>query len=257
MTAVQPQAVSLFHGACKTHNGYGLGCVGYEELRRYYGDPCALCGNARRRMHIDHDHTIGVHAIRGLLCPTCNTGHMKLVDQGVYPIDAATREYLMHPYHLGGNRLPYEPQVHVALDDLNAQDRDRIAGLSRGVFRPYAIRPRVKAFDHEGVAACLNHNDIRPIMRLIWLGQRGLSQLDIADPTRGGREHPFSWPGARLYIGRDDFATWSLAERVAKRRRVSLSQLVIEALEEHLPRAAAEPISDVRWSEIAVDQPAA
>jgi hypothetical protein len=54
-----------------------------------------------------------------------------------------------------------------------------------------------------------------------------------------------------LYIRDGDTPVWEAAERVARRKRVSLSQLVIEALEEHLPRAAAEPVRDVRWSEIA------
>jgi hypothetical protein len=43
------------------------------------------------------------------------------------------------------------------------------------------------------------------------------------------------------------------AERVAKRNDTSVSRLIVDALTEHLPKAAAEPVRDVRWSDIAAD----
>lgn len=33
---------------------------------------CAICGEPMRRPYLDHDHDTG--AIRGVLCPSCNTG---------------------------------------------------------------------------------------------------------------------------------------------------------------------------------------
>lgn len=60
-----------------------------------------------------------------------------------------------------------------------------------------------------------------------------------------------------LYIRDGDTPIWEAAERVARRNRVSVSHLVIAALTEHLPRAAAEPVPAVQWDEIGTDQPTA
>lgn len=57
----------------------------------------------------------------------------------------------------------------------------------------------------------------------------------------------------KLYIGERDEALWRAAQRVADRRRISLSQLVREALAAHLPDAAAAPDPAERWAHIAAD----
>lgn len=57
----------------------------------------------------------------------------------------------------------------------------------------------------------------------------------------------------KLYVGMKDMPLWEAAERVANRRRISLSQLVREALAEHLPTAAEAPDPAERWARIAAD----
>lgn len=61
---------------------YGIGLVEYERLFQAQGGLCAICGRAEirvdhrtkkvSRLAIDHDHE--THAVRSLLCHTCNNG---------------------------------------------------------------------------------------------------------------------------------------------------------------------------------------
>lgn len=57
----------------------------------------------------------------------------------------------------------------------------------------------------------------------------------------------------KVYVGDHDGPLWEAAERVADKRRISVSRLVREALEAHLPTAAAEPDPADRWAAIAPD----
>lgn len=66
---------------------YGLSL---EDYRERIEQPCAICGQKRPRMAIDHDHKTG--AVRGTLCNTCNTGIGLLGDDPDRCIQAA--EYL-------------------------------------------------------------------------------------------------------------------------------------------------------------------
>lgn len=58
-----------------------------------------------------------------------------------------------------------------------------------------------------------------------------------------------------LYVGDRDGPLWEAAQRVADRRRTSLSRLVTEALERHLPDLvdAPEPPPTDRWNDLAAD----
>ncbi len=56
-----------------------------------------------------------------------------------------------------------------------------------------------------------------------------------------------------LYVSDRDKPVWKAAERVARRRNVSVAQLVVDALSDYLPRAAAEPDPADRWADIAPD----
>jgi hypothetical protein len=60
-------------------------------------------------------------------------------------------------------------------------------------------------------------------------------------------------PKKNIYLRDADTPVWEAAERVAKRNDTSVSRLIVDALTEHLPKAAAEPVRDVRWSDIAAD----
>jgi hypothetical protein len=64
-------------------------------------------------------------------------------------------------------------------------------------------------------------------------------------------------PNKTLYVRDGDEAVWEAASRVARRNRISLSRLVTDALEAHLPTAAAEPTRTDRWSHFATDDPTA
>jgi hypothetical protein len=108
---------------------------------------------------------------------------MRGIDHGEYAIDDVTREYLTNPWYLvrKGLRLPYEPQVHVSINALSDRDRTELHRLLKE-FSPYGVRKAKPAFEHSGIAACLAHNDVRPLMRLRLLHFRGLHDHNIAEP---------------------------------------------------------------------------
>lgn len=60
---------------------YNLSTEEYDYISFKQGHTCAICGTKStngRRLSVDHDHSTG--AIRGLLCPSCNTGIGQLKD---------------------------------------------------------------------------------------------------------------------------------------------------------------------------------
>lgn len=88
---------SLWHRTCYNHLLYHLTCQDFERLLEQAAFCCQRCGKANERLAIDHDHAQGDHAVRGLLCPKCNT-HLRFVDAGTKPCDDATARYLAHPF---------------------------------------------------------------------------------------------------------------------------------------------------------------
>lgn len=57
-----------------------------------------------------------------------------------------------------------------------------------------------------------------------------------------------------VYVRDEDKPKWAAARRVAKRKRISLSRLVNDALEAHVPEVAAEPApTPPDWSGIAAE----
>ena len=52
-----------------------------RELVLGAAERCAICGQADRRLHWDHDH--GTGKPRGWLCPSCNTSLGKMGDNPV------------------------------------------------------------------------------------------------------------------------------------------------------------------------------
>lgn len=65
------------HDRC-THRKYLLTCSQYETLLSRSAGKCEICGfpaeeNPGGKLYIDHDHALGIWAVRGLLCQLCNT----------------------------------------------------------------------------------------------------------------------------------------------------------------------------------------
>jgi hypothetical protein len=87
------------HVTCN-HENYSLTCEQYERLLNRAKGHCELCGkpgfkSARGKLHIDHDHALGWHAVRGLLCNHCNTQfHRTWMDT------PARTAYLSRAWHL-------------------------------------------------------------------------------------------------------------------------------------------------------------
>lgn len=60
------------------HRRYRMSCDKFDQLRMRSGDRCEICGVAahqapRGMMFIDHDPALGIGAVRGLLCCSCNS----------------------------------------------------------------------------------------------------------------------------------------------------------------------------------------
>lgn len=177
----------LFHGSCTTHNSYWLDCDDYTKLRRDHDDKCALCWGTHPWMNIDHDHVLGPKAIRGLLCPRCNAGHMRRVDAGERAIDDRTREYLVNPWYIRrqGRSLAYDPRLSVSIAALGPDDQDELIRLYEdGVSCDYSLRNAKPSFEHVGLTARLMTGDVRPVLRLLWMLDRGRLDTDIAAPIK-------------------------------------------------------------------------
>ncbi len=145
---------------------------------------CALCRRSGQRLVFEHDHSVGIHGGRGMTCQMCNTGHMAGVDAGRYAIDPPTRHYLMNPWHLTrlGQRLPYDPLVHVSVADLDNHDRHELDRISAdGGDGAWAVRTLRPSFGHPALRSVLSRNDIRAVLRLRMLNRLGLNKQDIAE----------------------------------------------------------------------------
>lgn len=68
--AVQIEKRRTRQKAYNLRKRYQLDATTYEQLRIQQKDSCAICGDYRRKLVIDHDHK--THQVRGLLCSRCN-----------------------------------------------------------------------------------------------------------------------------------------------------------------------------------------
>ena len=57
---------------------YGITDLIWDALLEMQGGGCAICGNNKKKLVVDHDHQSG--RIRGLLCQSCNIGLAKFRD---------------------------------------------------------------------------------------------------------------------------------------------------------------------------------
>lgn len=54
------------------HRYYRLTCEEFDALVKRSEGRCDICGVITFLLVIDHDHDLGLWAVRGLLCPSCN-----------------------------------------------------------------------------------------------------------------------------------------------------------------------------------------
>ena len=75
--AVASQATT--HATCGAHRRYWLTSEQSDRLVQACGDRCQICRRPaadcrpHRKLYLDHDHHYEVWAVRGLLCPRCNS----------------------------------------------------------------------------------------------------------------------------------------------------------------------------------------
>lgn len=167
---------ATFHKSCWTHTYvHRIGCDEYERIYARAGYACEMCG-ATDYLGLDHDHILGSGAIRGVLCPKHNAGHMRLVDAGERPVDLEVRRFLLNAWHLerDGHPLGYEPMVNPEPADLTPHDHNEVNRLVRTSmhWRPRIAKAELR-FEHPGIAACVAHYDFRPVYRVIYLTGRG------------------------------------------------------------------------------------
>ncbi len=83
------------------HRRYLLNCQQLDYLVRMSEGRCAICSEPHRKLFIDHDHDLGWHTVRGLVCPSCNAF---LVFQKMenYGARSPVGRYLRRPFHASG-----------------------------------------------------------------------------------------------------------------------------------------------------------
>src|SRR2546423_2153002 len=90
------------HETCQ-HDVYRLSCRDYEGMLTRAAGKCELCGKAQCKLVIDHDHDLGIAAVRGLVCRSCNTILGRVDNGGGAPsrLAAAVGSYLAMPITRG------------------------------------------------------------------------------------------------------------------------------------------------------------
>lgn len=220
------------------------------EIAVMHDGVCRLCRRTDQQLVYEHDHAVGIHALRQLTCQRCNA-HMTGVDAGRYAVDPATRKYIMEPWYLArlGERLPYDPAVPVCISKLSSADRREVDRLSREhAIDIYGMRKAQPRFEHEALAAASSHGDTRTALRLRYLNIRGFHDLDITQPD--DRLSSFQ---------RVDLPRLAAAQRVAEQADISVSRIVAEALKLQLPHVAAvierqrQEVPIDEWADFAAD----
>ena len=79
------------------HKHYSLSCEEFEDLLRRANHGCEICKRpgvetGHKKLFIDHDPRIGLWAVRGLLCASCNS---KLANDNVFSEEVEA--YLLLP----------------------------------------------------------------------------------------------------------------------------------------------------------------
>lgn len=77
---------------------YGVSCEEADALIANAGGKCQRCGACRPLVY-DHDHALGLKAVRGLICRPCNR-RLGEVDAGRTARDEVDDRYLRAAWHL-------------------------------------------------------------------------------------------------------------------------------------------------------------
>lgn len=171
------------HGgqSCRTHGLYRMDCAEYDLLRMRSGGCCEACGipkedAPRAQLYIDHDHTYGMSAVRGLICSHCNT-ELGVLEKGHNSQLRADRHHRFGPYlraswhmqivHWARARDGLLDSPDVELQTLNAQvlrfptvrQATKLIGCrptvtTRGVVHPGYVGIRITASYGIGRASC-------------------------------------------------------------------------------------------------------
>lgn len=178
--------LSIWHKTCNHAHAYGLSCANYERLIERAKAACERCGQQTHRLSIDHDHEIGDWAVRGLVCPRCNT-HLNFVDRGEKPMDEATWNYIARAFHADRYGVPARlgPFTTVGLGDLCGGDVSVLLGLGR---RWQVLHSNVASkglsFEHPDLAACAGADDYRQVLWLIRQLRQAENAARIEDHER-------------------------------------------------------------------------
>lgn len=82
------------------HKAYRMTCAEYDALLIEADGKCQHCGKRSDALVIDHDHRFDFTAVRGLVCPSCNTKLTKVDEGKVRDIEPRTARYLANAWHL-------------------------------------------------------------------------------------------------------------------------------------------------------------
>lgn len=89
---------SAHPGDHERHHSYHLSCEEFDDLCERADSQCEICQSRSFSLTVDHDHSLGRRAIRGLVCQSCNN-RLGYVDAGIRPPTVDEFRYLAAPWH--------------------------------------------------------------------------------------------------------------------------------------------------------------
>lgn len=136
---------------CARHRKYQLSCDAFAALIARADGRCEVCGS-EGPLYIEHDHSIGDHAVRGLVCHTCNQrldwfdkGMAIATEDQMRYLEAAFWKSVEHPepYEIrwsprgaAGRRFSISDELWVALR-MRASRRESVGAVVRRALEEY------------------------------------------------------------------------------------------------------------------------
>jgi hypothetical protein len=148
--------------ACSTHAIYKLSCEQYDALRAARDGRCWRCDTQTERLCVDHDHSLGISAVRGIVCFPCN-GRLGQVDAGAIHPDDADTAYLAAAWHrseVAEHKLDGRTPVrHIRIDEL--WDDAQATAAGQGDTVPDVVRLALRAYVADPTATMVALTQIR------------------------------------------------------------------------------------------------